>query len=302
DEPTAGLDDRRRALEALSASRVEDEIDRLHPVLEARRRVIDHLLGTEPADGLDGRRRGRADDVRAAVTGELHCEMADAAGRAVDQHALPALEGSVLEQPLPGGESSQRNRRALDVVERMRLGGEEAGRDGRILGRDFVAVERGQGVDALPDRDLVDFGRDRDDAGELVRRYRRQPVLGPLELVPGDRRRVDANERLSGGRLRGRNLLHDEAPRAPGRVAPERRAWSRVLPKPRSGAYGTGVSGGSPRSKASRLSTTSRVMASRVCRVPLPRCGVRTTFGRRSSSCGTFGSSRKTSSPARIRP
>ena len=43
-------------------------------------------------------------------------------------------------------------------------------------------------------------------------------------------------------------------------------------------------------------------MASRVCRVALPRCGVRTTFGSSSNSSGTCGSCVKTSSPARRRP
>ena len=48
---------------------------------------------------------------------------------------------------------------------------------------------------------------------------------------------------------------------------------------------------------ASRLSTTSRVIASRAWRVALPRCGVRTTFSSPTSSAGTFGSSTKTSRP-----
>jgi len=52
----------------------------------------------------------------------------------------------------------------------------------------------------------------------------------------------------------------------------------------------TGVRGGSPRPTARTLSTTRRVIASRVCRVALPMWGVSTTFGRPSSSAGTSGS------------
>jgi len=52
----------------------------------------------------------------------------------------------------------------------------------------------------------------------------------------------------------------------------------------------TGLGGSSPRSTASRLSTRTRVIASRVSSVALPTCGVRTTFGSPSSSRGTSGS------------
>src|SRR5262249_52134676 len=66
--------------------------------------------------------------------------------------------------------------------------------------------------------------------------------------------------------------------------------------------YATRVSNPSPRSNASTFSTASRVIASRVWRVALPRCGVRTTFESDSNGFGTCGSCAKTSSPARIRP
>ena len=62
--------------------------------------------------------------------------------------------------------------------------------------------------------------------------------------------------------------------------------------------YDTTFGGVSPRSKANRLSTRTRVIASRALASAVPRCGASTTFGRPTSSCGTSGSWTKTSRPA----
>src|SRR5262249_49850556 len=125
-------------------------------------------------------------------------EVADAAGRTVDQHALTGLEPTMIEQRLPGAERSEWNGRALDMVERLGFRREHVGRNGRVLSGHPVTVERGQGPDGLARRDAVDVRSDgRDDSGELVRGRRRQPVDGPVELVARDRRRVDTDECLS---------------------------------------------------------------------------------------------------------
>lgn len=43
--------------------------------------------------------------------GKLHRQMADTTGTGEDQDPLTALEATVLKQPLPGGETGQRQRR-----------------------------------------------------------------------------------------------------------------------------------------------------------------------------------------------
>ena len=111
----------------LAADGVEHEVDGLHRVLEARRRV-DGLVCAELADQSEVRRRCGPDHVRAARAGELHGEPADAARGTVDQHALARGEPAVVEQPLPGGERGQRDRGALGVPERPRPGHQQLGR------------------------------------------------------------------------------------------------------------------------------------------------------------------------------
>src|SRR4029450_7646373 len=75
-------------------------------------------------------RRGDADNVGTAPARKLGRELPHAPGGAGDEGPLPRMEPSVIEQALPGAERRQRDRRALEVVERRRLGGEQAGRGG----------------------------------------------------------------------------------------------------------------------------------------------------------------------------
>jgi len=124
-------------------------------------------------------------------------EVAHAARGSGDQHALALGQRAVVEQALPRTERGKGNRGALHVVERPRLAHEQFFRDGGELGRHPVAVERRQGID----RFAVD------DARELVGGNRRQPVLRPLELVPGDRRCAHLYQRLAGRRPRRVHLL-----------------------------------------------------------------------------------------------
>ncbi len=142
--------------------------------------------------------RGRgADHVRATPPCELCGEVSDTARRAVDHDSLPCLEPSVVEEALPGAEGGKGNRCARHVVERRRLGCEQACRDGGIRRCDTVAVEVGERIDRLADRHAFDAGSHcGHDPGELVRGDRGQAIDGPLELVAGDRGRVHLDERF----------------------------------------------------------------------------------------------------------
>ena len=55
----------------------------------------------------------------------------------------PRIEPSVIEEALPGAERRQRDRRALEVVERRRLRSEQARRDGDVPDCDAIAIELG---------------------------------------------------------------------------------------------------------------------------------------------------------------
>ena len=78
----------------------------------------------------------------------------------------------MLEEALPGAEAGERERGASTCAT-PRLRCEAPSRDGRVLGGDAVAVERGQREDLVALADVTHVGRDRrDDPGELVRRDR----------------------------------------------------------------------------------------------------------------------------------
>src|SRR4029453_10196048 len=116
---------------------IEGEVDRAD-VLQASSAAVDDLVSAEVAGGFEAVRRGDADNVGTAPARNRGRERPHAPGGAGDEGPLPRMEPSVIEQALPGAERRQRDRRALEVVERRRLGSEQAGRDGGVGGGDAV--------------------------------------------------------------------------------------------------------------------------------------------------------------------
>ncbi len=154
---------------------------------------------------------------------ELHREAADPAGGPVDQHPLTFPQVPVIQQALPGTEPRQGDGCALDVTERPRLGSKELLRDDDVLGRGAVAIKAAERIDRLAGGGAIDVPADRgDDARELIRRGRREPVGGPLELVARDRGRVDANQHLAPTRPGRLDLLAVERGGVAGRLEPNR--------------------------------------------------------------------------------
>jgi hypothetical protein len=75
----------------------------------------------------------------------------------------------VVEQTLPGAQTGERDRRALDVPKLVRLGGEDVVRNSDVVRRRAVAVEAAEREDGFAGLGPFDAGTDgRDDAGELV--------------------------------------------------------------------------------------------------------------------------------------
>jgi hypothetical protein len=129
---------------------------------EVRRTV--HLLrdGDHSAGGAEGAyERLAADRIEDEVArlvrggqllpGELDGEMADAATRTQDAHALALAQLTVIEEALPRAEPSERERRALDVWETAWLRREHGRRNERILCGDAVAVEGVSAKTSSPD-------------------------------------------------------------------------------------------------------------------------------------------------------
>ena len=74
-------------------------------------------------------------------------------------------------------------------------GCEQRRRHGDVLGRGAIAIEGREPVHLVAERKALHIVRNlHHDARDLVRRNRRQPIDGPLELVARDRRRMYAYE------------------------------------------------------------------------------------------------------------
>ena len=113
--------------------------------------------------------RGGADHAGAGRGGDLHCEGADAAVRAVDQHRLPGGEAETV-QGLVGGEAGERQRGSLGEGEGVGLASGGAHRDRHLLGEGagLDPVLAGVRHDRVADGELRDVqAHRRDDARDV---------------------------------------------------------------------------------------------------------------------------------------
>ncbi|WP_434142338.1 hypothetical protein [Leucobacter sp. gxy201] len=78
---------------------------------------VEEFVGAETEDRLAVPGAPGADHVGAGLARELHGGRTDPAGRPVDHDALPGLYSRVHEEPLPGGQSGDRQARAGDEVD-----------------------------------------------------------------------------------------------------------------------------------------------------------------------------------------
>src|SRR5204863_343958 len=83
---------------------VQHQVEPLAGAREVLGAVVDDLVGADRADQLDVVRAADPDDLRAVRLRKLHGERADAAGRAVDQHLLPAFEATGVNEGDQRGE------------------------------------------------------------------------------------------------------------------------------------------------------------------------------------------------------
>src|SRR6266567_7068727 len=155
---------------------------------------------------------------------QLRGETAHAAGRAVNQNPLAALQLSFLDKSLPRGQRRDRHECGLGMVERFRF----AGQPGRLDDAEFRlrAVDEPvvESKDLVADVETVDLRADRfDDAGKLVAQndwiragLAEWQVEGrkPLKLGGHDGGRVDFDQHLARLRLWPRNFSRDQSLRS----------------------------------------------------------------------------------------
>ena len=193
--------------------RIEDHVDVCDGLGEVDGAVVDGLVHAQGTQEVVLGGAGGADDVRAAGLGDLYGEMADAAGRRVDEDPLPGLDVGGVDQCLVGGESGERQGAGLDVVDTCRLAGEDAGGAGHVLGVGTHSMRVGQHAEDLVTRlEQGDAGADGlDDAGDVPPEDEWQTVDGPdLSPVPPvgrvDAGRADGDQDLADARHGPGNL------------------------------------------------------------------------------------------------
>ena len=121
DEDAAGAEYIEGAGAGLAGEGVEDHVDVLNGVGEVDGAVVDDFVRTQLAyEVVLGRARG-ADHVRAKGLGDLYGEVAYAAGRGVDEDALPGTDFGGVDECLVGGEGSERKCARLDVIDAGRF-------------------------------------------------------------------------------------------------------------------------------------------------------------------------------------
>src|SRR5919107_5945237 len=174
DQHTSWFEERPGALPDLPAHQVEDHVYLARHLLEAPAFSVYKLLRPEPAYEIFRPRSPRRYHAGARAPGQLNGEDADAASRAVDQHALARRETSMLEQRLPGRQGGQRDGGSPLMVQRARLRGEVARFDGDVARRRAVPIPVREAVYLISYRETGGaVAQSGDHARDLVGRDRR---------------------------------------------------------------------------------------------------------------------------------
>src|SRR4029453_9742435 len=134
--------------------------------------------------------------------------MADPAVCARDADALTRLKLPMDYQRLPCAEARHWQRGRLDMAQRTRFWPERLRGHERVFGRRTVAVERYERDDIIASGESLSVLDN--DTRQLIRRGRRQPVAGPLQLAACDRSSMDTHQNLSRTGARRFDLLQLE--------------------------------------------------------------------------------------------
>ncbi len=90
------------SLQGVATNSIEDEIDLMNPILEARSGIVDDLVGTQFVQEVAIACGGGCDDMCPCPMSQLDGKDANAPCGSVDQDALPRSEVRVVKEGLPG--------------------------------------------------------------------------------------------------------------------------------------------------------------------------------------------------------
>ena len=236
---SAGSNQARGPLLDVAADDVEDQIDAAD-VFQGVVVEVDELVRAEVERRLPVGGAAGADDVGAGLSGELGRHRTDGAGRAVHEDALAGLEAAVIEQPLPRGQARHRDARAHREVDVARQRREVACLDDHVLREGAVTGPVREAEHPLSHRQAgCAIAEGGDHSGQLVAGDRRRPVAaeaidpgrGPLQLVPGESRRMNLNDDIAVARALDWRASPRPDPAAPPASS---RPFRRPGPSPRS--------------------------------------------------------------------
>jgi hypothetical protein len=219
DEGAAGLHDRGRTGEHVTADRVEDDVGLSDGILEPFLVEVDEAVGPQVEHERPDVAPTGPDDPSVGRAGELHRSGPDAAAGAVDDRGLARGQLAVVEQRLPRGDPGLGDRGRLHVVDRLRLRRQIASFDRDVLGGPAVAIPVDEPEDLVADPHTGCAVAERDDdAGPFVSGDERRAVTAcfvgeerPGQLGGGEAGSLHLDEGVADGRLGVRRVFVDEA-------------------------------------------------------------------------------------------
>src|SRR6266496_3056361 len=134
------------SLQGVTTNCIEDEINIMNHLLEARGGVVDDLVGSQVTQEVAIACRGGRDDMRPCPMSKLDGKDSNAPCRSVDQDGLSCNEARVIKESLPGRQSCQGNGCRLHMVEGAWLGGQLAGQGNGIFRLGTVAIKGREGI------------------------------------------------------------------------------------------------------------------------------------------------------------
>ena len=154
-QPTSRAQQRVRALQCLSANRVEDDVVRGRTRIKRRAVYINDWLRTKsPGNKGIGVAADGGGDMCTGLCRQLHREPADPAGTSMHKDRVVRPEAGMIMETLPPGQAGQRKRCCKNMGHLRWTVSEIAGRKGNVFGGRAEPIEADQPENLVTDRQV----------------------------------------------------------------------------------------------------------------------------------------------------